>query len=196
MGQLVDQHHLRAAREDGVDVHLLEDSSFVFDSFPRNRLNISEEVFDALAAVSFHDSDHDVFATAPAADRLAQHAKGFADTRSVAEEKLENTARLVRGRGYFQPVFRLLWQWIIFSSGKRRRALEWRNAEIPRRPDSGVRDFRCHRRRHRISLPPRNSCKPDYRRTDASSRNSSSFGGLGDGGVRLHVRGGDAGIQL
>jgi hypothetical protein len=60
--------------------------------FPRNGLNICEEFFDAFAAVSFHHSDHDVFAAASAAVRLAQHAKGLADTGSVAEEKLENTA--------------------------------------------------------------------------------------------------------
>src|ERR1700682_5515442 len=124
MGKLVDQNHLRAACENGVDVHLLEDCSFVFDCFPRDRLNICEEFFDAFAAVSFHDTDHDVLATASAPERLAPHAKGFADTGSVAEEKLENAPCLLRGRGNFQPVFRFLWQRIIFSPAKRRPTLE------------------------------------------------------------------------
>ncbi len=92
MGQLVDQNHLRAAREDGVDVHLFEDRAFVLDFSSRNRLNLREEFFDAFAAVGFHDTDHDVFAAASAAEGLAQHAKGLADARSVTEEKLENAA--------------------------------------------------------------------------------------------------------
>src|SRR6202521_1923479 len=92
VGQFVDQDHLRAARENGLDVHLFEDRAFVFDFPSRNRFNLCEEFFDAFAPVGFHDTDHDVFATASAAQRLAQHAKGLADTRSVAEEKLENAA--------------------------------------------------------------------------------------------------------
>src|SRR6267143_1142971 len=92
MGQLVDQNDLRAAREDGVHVHLLKDRSFVFNSFARNRLDICEELLDAFAAVGLHDSNHHVFAAAFAPVRLAQHAEGLADTRSVAEKKLENAA--------------------------------------------------------------------------------------------------------
>jgi len=80
MGKLVDQNHLRAACGMASDVHLLEDRSFVFDFFPRDRLNICEEFFDAFAAMGFHDTDHDVLAAASAPERLAQHAKGFADT--------------------------------------------------------------------------------------------------------------------
>src|SRR5882762_10806951 len=68
--------------------------------------------------MGFHDTDHDVLAAASAPERLAQHAKGFADARSVAEEKLENAACLLRGRGNLQPVFRLLWQRLIFSPAK------------------------------------------------------------------------------
>src|SRR5467141_33547 len=118
MGKFVNQNHLRAARENGIDVHLLEDRSFIFNLFPRDGLNTCEEFFDAFAAVGFHDTDHDVLATASAPERLAQHAKGFANARSVAEEKLENAACLLRGRGNFQPVFRLLWQRLIFSPAK------------------------------------------------------------------------------
>src|SRR6266481_4990912 len=92
VGQFVDQNHLRAARENGVDIHLFEDRALVFNFFSRNRLNLCEEFFDPFAPVGFHDTDHDVFATASAAQRLAQHAKGFADAWSVAEEKLENAA--------------------------------------------------------------------------------------------------------
>src|ERR1700687_3760775 len=66
MGKLVDETHLRGAGEHGVELHLLEDCSFVFDFFPWDRLNICEEFFDTFAAVSFHDADHDVLATASA----------------------------------------------------------------------------------------------------------------------------------
>ena len=124
MGQFVDQNHLRLSREDGVDVHLLENRSLVFDLFPRNRFDICKEFFDALAAVRFHDPDHHVLATALAADCLAEHAEGFAYSRSIAEEKLENASRLLRGRGNFQPLFRLLWQRVIFSAANRKPALE------------------------------------------------------------------------
>ncbi len=83
---------LRMARQDGVDVHFFEDRAFVFDFLPWNRLNLGEEFFDAFAAVSLHDSDHHILTTASAAERLTQHAKGLADTRGIAKEKLENAA--------------------------------------------------------------------------------------------------------
>src|ERR1700732_3595499 len=133
------------ARNNGVDIHFLEDRSFVFNFLPWDGLHTGEQLFNALATVGFHDSDHHVFAAASAAERLAQHAEGLADSRSVAEEKLEYAACFLRGRGDFQPIFRLLRQWIIFSPANHRPALEWANAEISCRPDIWIRALHCHR---------------------------------------------------
>src|SRR5437879_1434868 len=87
-------------------------------------LSLHDALPISLASVGFHDPDHHVLATALAADCLAEHAEGFAYARSIAEEKLENASRLLRGRGNFQPLFRLLWQRVIFSAANRKPALE------------------------------------------------------------------------
>src|SRR5215469_1426959 len=49
-------------------------------------------------------ADYHVLPAAVAAYSLTQHAIGFADTRCIAEEKLEDSLRLFRG-DFFQPLF-------------------------------------------------------------------------------------------
>jgi hypothetical protein len=124
VGQFVDQNHLWVPGDNGANVHLFENRAFVFDLFPRNRLQAGEEFLDAFAAMGLDDADHHVFPAAPAPLRLAQHTERFANTGSVAKEKLENAAGLLRGGGNFQPLFRFLWQETIFSPANRKPALE------------------------------------------------------------------------
>jgi len=61
--------------------------------------------------VGFDDADHDVFAAAFAADTFAQHAEGFADAGSVAEEDFEASVFAFSGLGFIEPVFRSFSGW-------------------------------------------------------------------------------------
>ena len=105
MGEFVDQSHLRLAREDRIEVHFLEDGSLVLHLPAGNRFELRGKLSDALPAVSFHDADDDIFATAVAADGLAEHAVGLPYARGVAKEKLKDTFGFLRGCSCCQPLF-------------------------------------------------------------------------------------------
>ena len=86
VGELVDQHDLRPARDDGVEVHLLEPLAAVLDAPARNDLEPFQQRFGFLAAVRLDDADHNVVAVlAPGARRL-QHGVGLADAGRGADE--------------------------------------------------------------------------------------------------------------
>ena len=62
MGELVDQHDLRAAGDDGVEVHLLEPLALVFEPPAGDDLEPFEQRFRLLAAMRLDDADDDVVA--------------------------------------------------------------------------------------------------------------------------------------
>ena len=62
VGELVDQHDLRPAGDDGVEVHLLEPLALVFDAPARDDLEPFEQRLGLLAAVGLDDADDDVVA--------------------------------------------------------------------------------------------------------------------------------------
>ena len=80
--QLVHQHDLRMARQNGVHVHLFEERAFVVDLLARHRLQARGHFLRRLAAVGLDHSDDHVFAATLAADGLAQHGIGLADARA------------------------------------------------------------------------------------------------------------------
>ena len=67
------------------------------------RSSLRGEFRRGLAAVALHHADHDIFAAAGAANRLAQHVVGLAHTGRVAEKQLEDSPRLFR-RNFVQPL--------------------------------------------------------------------------------------------
>ena len=60
--QLIDQRHQRLSREDGVDVHLLENRSLVIHLSARNRLKLARQLGDSLSSVCFDHADHHILA--------------------------------------------------------------------------------------------------------------------------------------
>ena len=104
MGELVDEDDLGLALEDGIDVHLVEESAFVVDLAGGNEFELVGEFGGAFAAVSFDDADDDVLTALAAANAFREHAEGLADAGSVAEKYLEAAARFF-GLGGDQPVF-------------------------------------------------------------------------------------------
>ena len=108
--QLVHQDDVGISRENRIDIHFFKNRTLVLELLARHDFHSFDKLFDAFAAVRFHNADDDVFAATAAADRFAEHAEGLADTRGVAQEELEDAPRLLGWRGDFEPLFRLLGQ--------------------------------------------------------------------------------------
>ena len=87
--ELVDQHDLRPAGEDGVEVHLLERLALVLDAPARNDLEAFEQRLGLLAAVGLDDADDDVVAVLLARAGLLQHLVGLADAGRGTDEDPE-----------------------------------------------------------------------------------------------------------
>ena len=64
VGKLVDQHQLRPAGEDGVEVHLFEPVTLVLDAPARDDFETVEQRLGLLAAMRLDDADDDVDAFA------------------------------------------------------------------------------------------------------------------------------------
>src|SRR3954468_7405769 len=89
MGQFIDQHDLRAARNVGVEVHFLERLALVVEPLAGNHLQSVEERLRLFAPMRLDDADHDVVAVLFPGARLLQHLVGLADAGSGADENLE-----------------------------------------------------------------------------------------------------------
>ena len=103
MGQLVDHDHGRFAAENGVHVHLFKRCAFVLKFARRDAFEFCGEFGGGLATVTLHHAYSNVFSAAGTANGLAQHAVSLAHAGSVAEEKLEDSARLFR-RDFTKPL--------------------------------------------------------------------------------------------
>ena len=87
VGELVDEHDLRPARNDGVEVHFLEPLALVLDAPARDDFEAFQQRFRFLAAMGLDDADDNVVAVlSPGASRL-QHLVGLADARRRAHER-------------------------------------------------------------------------------------------------------------
>src|SRR6266403_2871195 len=76
------------------------------------------------------------------------------------------------------------------------RGLECNDAEISRRAHCGSGSVACGRRRYHCFLSSRSARKPDDRRIVFSAGHFSSFRRVGNGRIGVHVRCGDAVVQL
>ncbi len=89
VGQLVHQHDGRAADQDGVEVHLVEQPVLVVDPAAGNDLQPGDQRFGFPAPVGFDHADDDVDALAALGLRRLQHLEGLADAGGGAEEDFE-----------------------------------------------------------------------------------------------------------
>ena len=96
--QLVDQHKLRAALEDRVEVHFGEAMAFVVDLAAGNDFEAGEQRLGLPPAMGFDNADNDIDPLAPLRLRRKQHLVGLADTGRCAEKNLEPPAALLLGR--------------------------------------------------------------------------------------------------
>ena len=78
--------------EDGVEIHFLELCSAIFDLRARHDRHSFQQRFGFLAAVRFHNSDHDLASFRLFLPRGLQHGVGLSDTGRHPEENLEFAA--------------------------------------------------------------------------------------------------------
>ncbi len=89
MRKLVDQHDLRPAGDDGIEIHLVERLPSVVDMPPWNDFQTLQQRFGLLAAVRLDDTGDDVVPVFPSGVSLLQHLIGLADARCGADENPE-----------------------------------------------------------------------------------------------------------
>ncbi len=93
VGQLVEQQHLRAAGERGVEVELRERHAAILERAQRQDLEALEQARGLGASMGLDHADHRVIAGVQPLAGLEQHRIGLADSRGGAEEDLEAGAR-------------------------------------------------------------------------------------------------------
>ena len=104
--EFVDQHDLRPAGDDGVEVHFVEPLALVFEPPARHDFQTFQQRFGFAAAVGLDDADDDVVAVLLAGMGLLQHLVGLADAGRRADEdaKLADAALFAARR--FEQGFR------------------------------------------------------------------------------------------
>ena len=106
MRQFIDEHDLRAARDDRIEIHLLERLPAIVDLPSRYDLEAANERLRFLAAVRLDDPDDDVVAILAACAGRAQHLVRLADARRRTDEDPELADAPVLSPGSLEKGFR------------------------------------------------------------------------------------------
>ena len=94
VGQFVDQGDGRAAGQDGVEVHLLEQDPAILDLAARHLFEFADLRHGLGPAVGFHEADHHVNALLSQAVSLLQHLEGLAHPGGKPQVDLQLAALL------------------------------------------------------------------------------------------------------
>src|SRR6516162_1321417 len=105
VSKFVNNNDCRFTCENRVHVHLFENRALVFHFAQRDSFELGSEFRSCFASVTLDHTDGDVFTAAGTTDRLAEHAVGLADSRSISQEKLERALRFLWSH-FAQPVVR------------------------------------------------------------------------------------------
>jgi hypothetical protein len=87
--ELVNQNDLRAAGDDCIEVHFLEQLALIFDAPAGNDFEARQQRLRLFAAVRLHDADDDIVAVLLTRLGLLQHFVGLADAGRGAYEDSE-----------------------------------------------------------------------------------------------------------
>ena len=100
VGEFIDQHDLRPARDDRIEIHLLEPLALIVDPPARHHFEPLQQRFGLRASVGFDHADDDIVARLLPGARAQQHFIGLADAGRGPEEYLQpaDTAALPAGR--------------------------------------------------------------------------------------------------
>ena len=89
MGEFVDERQVRSARDQSVEIHLLERVILVLDGAAGKDLKAVEQRLGLLAAMRLDHTDHDIRAFVQPGARFFQHFVGFSHAWGGAEEDLQ-----------------------------------------------------------------------------------------------------------
>ena len=92
MRQFVDQDETGTPRNDGVNVHFIENAALVVDRPTRHHLQAIDQRLGFLAAVSLDDADDDIDPVGFARMGRGQHFKGLADTGRCTQKNFQAAA--------------------------------------------------------------------------------------------------------
>ena len=106
VGELIDQDELRTARDDGVQIHLVEGSAVIINVLARNDLKAVQQRLGFLAAMRFDDADDKVHPLFLLGMRGLQHFVGLTDPGRGADEDFQLAGTPFLAPGRFEQVFR------------------------------------------------------------------------------------------
>ena len=107
MGEFVDQRDLRMARDQRVEIHLLEHLVLVGEPFARQDFKAREQRLGLRPSMGLDHADDDIDAGLQLGMRALQHLVGLADAGGGADEDLEPAGRVVLApRGLQQRIRR------------------------------------------------------------------------------------------
>jgi hypothetical protein len=106
VGELIDEGELWLARDDRVEIHLLEDLVPVLDALARDDFEAPEQRVGFRARMRLDKADYDIDACLEPCMGALQHLIGLADTGRGADEDLQPAMRAVLPPGGLQQGFR------------------------------------------------------------------------------------------
>ena len=96
MRELVDECELRRARQNRVEIHLLEALAAVLDDLARNHFEVTQLRSGEGSTMRLDECDDDVRAALQTAPALVEHGEGLADPRRRTDVDPERAARHLR----------------------------------------------------------------------------------------------------
>jgi hypothetical protein len=106
VGEFIDQRDLRMARDQRIEIHLLENLVPVFEPFARENFEALQQRFRLRPPVGFDDANDDIGAGLSFGLRALQHFVGLADAGGGADEDLEPAGLIILSPGGFQERIR------------------------------------------------------------------------------------------
>ncbi len=106
MGEFIDQRDLRMARDQRVEIHLLDDLILVVDPLARENFKALQQRQRLCPPVGLDHADDNIGAGLQLGTRALQHLVGLADAGGGADEDLEPAGTTVLAPGCFQQGFR------------------------------------------------------------------------------------------
>ena len=106
MGEFIDQREPRPARDQRIEIHLLDDLILIGDAFAGDDLEPVQQRLGLGPPVGLDDADHDVDAGFLPGMRALQHFVGLADARGRADENLQPPGFAVLAPRRLQQGFR------------------------------------------------------------------------------------------
>ena len=106
VGEFIDQRDLRTARDQRVEVHLLDRLILVLDPLARKNFEALQQRLGLGPTVGLDHADDDIGAGLQLGVRALQHLIGLADAGGGADEDLEPAGLIVLSPGGFQKRIR------------------------------------------------------------------------------------------